>query len=161
MQQENHHVVYLLKILILVLVIAGAMTIVFATGVWVGQLRAQFSFQWAENYHYNFGGPKKGVFGNLPSTDFTNSHGIYGTVVMRDEGALIVTDDDNKEKTIVVDSATTIVNNSKVIDFDDIEIGDRAVIIGQPNDQGQIEAKFIRILPVQMPVSLLIIRQVL
>lgn len=153
MQQENQNIVYLLKILILVLVIAGAMMVIFATGVWVGELRAQFSFQWAENYHYNFGGPKKGVLGNLPSADFTNSHGVYGTILMLSNEGLMIVDDDNKEKTVVIGSTATLVNNKGAIEFNDIRIGDRAVIIGQPNAQGQIEAKFIRILPAEMPVS--------
>ena len=149
MQQENQSIVYLLKIVILVLVIVGAVMVIFATGVWVGQLRAQFSFQWAENYHYNFGGPKKGILGNLPSADFTNSHGIYGTIVMLNKGSLIVTDDDHKEKTAIISPTTTLVNNVGAITSSDIRIGDQVVIIGQPNDQGQIEAKFIRVLPAE------------
>ena len=34
----------------------------------------------------------------------------------------------------------------------DLKLNDFVVVIGEPNSQGQIEAKFIRVMPVGMPV---------
>ena len=39
------------------------------------------------------------------------------------------------------------------ITTNDLKLGDFVVVIGTPNAQGQIEAKFIRVMPAGMPVS--------
>lgn len=146
-QEENQNIVYLLKLLIIIFIIIAAMIVIFATGVWVGQERAQFSFAWAENYHNNFGGPKKGMLKNFPMSDYTNSHGVFGTVLSVDETSLVVAGDDSKEKTIVVNANTNLVDSKGKIMLPAIDAGDTVVVIGSPNNQGQIKAEFIRVLP--------------
>lgn len=119
----------------------------FALGMWVGETRAGFSFRWADEYHRNFGGPGKGVFGNFPGEDFINPHGVFGSVISAGADVLMVKGQDNMEKSVAVSAHTTIMGPSGSLKFSDIKIGDNVVIIGAPNAQGQIDARFIRIFP--------------
>jgi len=124
----------------------------FTMGVLVGQERAQFSFRWAENYHRVFGGPPRGLLGNLPARSFINGHGLFGSVVSIDKSDIIVKDhDDEAEKDVVYSSQTSVVSPHGTVQVSDIKIGDIVVVIGSPDDQGRINATFIRILPPNTP----------
>ena len=149
---ENRDV---LEWIIIGLVSFTALVLVFGAGVKVGTLKARYSYRWAENYHKNFAGPRGGFFDNFrrgfDDDDFIEAHGVFGSVIKIDtstssgQATLIVKGKDNVEKTILVSDKTTISNRRDVIKFDGLKIDDQVVIIGSPNEQGQIEAKFIRV----------------
>lgn len=106
--------------------------LVFKAGVFVGYKKASFSYRWGENYHRNFG-------------DFINAHGTSGSIIKIDGSTLIVKSGDNVEKTILISEKTTITSRRETIKAGDFKVDDRVVVIGSPNEQGQIEAKFIRL----------------
>ena len=109
---------------------------VFGLGVFVGLKKADFSFKWADQYHRNFGG------------GFTNSNGVFGQIIKINDNSLTVKDKDNVEKIILTDSKTTIVSQRTNIKLSDLDVDDMVVVIGNPNSNGQIEAKLIRVMPV-------------
>lgn len=129
--------------------------LVFAAGEFIGYRKARFSYKWADNYHQNFAGPKVGFFGNFKrgfgDRDYTNSHGTFGSIIKIDyststnQALLIVIGEDNVEKTIFISDKATITSRRETIKASDFKVGDRVTIIGSPNEQGQIEAKLIRI----------------
>lgn len=150
MPEEHNNdttVTHILKLVIVAILCFVAIILVFGVGMFVGQQRAQFSYYWAENYHRNFGGPQKGIFGNFPEQDFINPHGIFGKVMTLDAATVVIKGQDNMEKTVIVSPQTTIRNNTKILKLSDIKINDTVVVIGSPDSHGQIEAKFIRVLP--------------
>ncbi|TSC53659.1 MAG: hypothetical protein LiPW39_149, partial [Parcubacteria group bacterium LiPW_39] len=49
------------------------------------------------------------------------------------------------EKIILISEKTTIEKGRETIKKEELKAGDRVVIIGSPNEQGQIEAKLIRV----------------
>jgi len=121
---------------------------VFGFGVWVGQQRANFSFQWAQNYHRNFGGPVlMGPLNNFPDQDFISGHGTFGPVLQIDGSTIIIEDQNNKEETVETSQDTIVMNGVVPTDVSHIQTGDQIVVIGEPSAQGTIDAKFIRILP--------------
>ena len=136
-----------LKIAVLVLVILIVLVLVFSLGVSVGAKKADFSFKWAQEYHNNFGGPKGGVFGNMPGGEFTESNGVFGKILKIDGQTLTINGRDNIEKTVIVDDKTIITYQKKNIILSDVTVDSDVVVIGIPNDKGQIEAKLIRVLP--------------
>ncbi len=146
-EPQDKNTIHILKLVIVAILCFVVIVFVFGVGIFVGQERAQFSFRWAENYHRNFGGPSQGVFGNFPDQDFTNSHGIFGSIIKIDGNSLIIKGQDNIEKTAVISNGTTIINQSGEMQPSWLKVNDRVVIIGSPNDQGQVDAKFIRVLP--------------
>ena len=132
-----------------VLSIAGLIILafVFGLGVYVGTKKADFSFRWAEEYHNNFGGPQQGFFGNMMGEEFTNANGVFGQIIKIDSGSLTVKDKDNVEKIILVGDKVSILYQRKSMKLADLKVGDSIVAIGDPNNNGQIQAELIRVMP--------------
>lgn len=122
---------------------------VFKLGVFVGYKKAAFSYRWGENYHRNFGGPRGGFFGDFLSDkpDFIESHGVFGQIIKITENSLVVRGQDNVEKVIAVSNDTIFERLRETIKLSDLKVDDSVVIIGRPTNEGQIEAKLIRFMP--------------
>ena len=124
--------------------------LVFGAGMKVGALKARYSYRWAENYHKNFAGPRNGFFsdwGNSPRGEFINAHGIFGSIIKIDGNTIITKGRDDVEETVLVSENTLIQKNREIVKLSDLKPDEGVVIIGSPNKEGQIEAKFIRVLP--------------
>jgi len=147
MSAKDAKTLHILKLVIAGILFVAFIVFVFGVGVFVGQERARFSYRWAQNYYRNFGGPMMQGFGTLPTGGFISGHGVFGPIIKVDAGDVVVKDQDGVEKTIIVSGNVTIRNNTGAIKFSDLEVGDSIVVIGSPNDQGQIVAQFIRVLP--------------
>ena len=124
-------------------VLAGA----FSFGMAVGFHKARFSYEWGEHYDRNFGGPHHGLFGFREGSQFMDAHGTFGHVIKVDTSSIVIQGRDNVEKVVLVDNATSIQRMRQAIGIQDLKIDDSVVIIGEPNNQGQIIAKFIRVMP--------------
>ena len=121
--------------------------LVFGAGVKVGALKAQYSYKWAETYHKNFGGPRGGFLGDwrrFPAGDFINGHGAFGEIIELNDSGFVIKGREDVEKIIIISEETTITKGRETIK-DGLKVGDRVVIIGAPNNEGQIEAKLIRV----------------
>lgn len=123
--------------------------LVFKLGVFVGYKKAFFIGRWSENYHRNFAGPRGGFFRNFLSDkrDFIGAHGVFGSVLSVDGTRIVVRGRDNVEKIILVTDKTVITRLRETVGAYDIKPDDNIVIIGEPNDAGEIQAKFVRIMP--------------
>lgn len=135
----------------IILGIAGIIILVFVfgLGVFVGTKKADFSFRWADEYHRNFGGPQGGFFGDFMGTskEFANANGVFGQIIKIDSGSLTVKDKANAEKIILVSDETSILYQKKNMKLSDLKLNDNIVVIGEPNNSGQIEAELIRVMP--------------
>jgi len=135
-------VIYLLGFIIVA-------SFIFRAGVYAGLEKASFGRDWGDNYSKNFGmmprGPKMMMdnFDNLP-----NPHGAIGRIIKNNESSVVVLDDKDKiEKVILINDNTEIRKMRESISIGDLEIDTFIVVIGQPNSDGQIEAKLIRVMP--------------
>ena len=150
MEKNNIFDSHLFRAIIIGLGVFIILVFIFGLGVFVGTKRAEFAFQWAEEYHQNFGGPQGGIFGNFMNTtrEFSNANGSYGTILKIDGNTITVKDNDgdNTEKSILTDSKTIIIYQRKNIKLSDLKIGENIVVIGQPNSSGQIDAELIRVM---------------
>ncbi len=128
--------------------IVAIVTVLIATlvvGMFIGYKKMEFSYSWAENYNRNFAGPKGGFFRDLRGQDYLNPHGVFGSILKIDNNILIVKGSTQVEKTIVVSDKTDIEEGSEEISLVDLEVDDRIAVIGEPNQQGQVDAKLIRV----------------
>lgn len=146
-REINHDI---LKWIIIGLVCFAAAVLIFGIGMFVGGTKARFSYRWAESYHKNFGGPRGGFLndwrkGSPPSVDFIEGHGAFGEIIKINDSDLIIRDRGNVEKIIIITENTALTKRGETIKKDKLNVGDYAVVIGSPNDKGQIEAKFIRL----------------
>jgi hypothetical protein len=152
MNQEKQKNRDTLKLIIIGLAGFAVLILIFGAGMFVGAMKAKFSYRWAENYHKNFAGPRAGFFGDwrkfppFPG-DFIESHGTFGEIIKIDNNNLVVKGREDIEKIVLVNEKTVIKSGFKDIKISDLKVGDRIVIIGSPNEQGQIEAKLIRVFP--------------
>lgn len=118
----------------------------FGMGVRVGGMKARYSYRWAENYHRNFGGPPSGFLGILPGfpqEEFIEGHGAVGEIIEVSDNSFVVKGRANVEKIVVLDEGT-IINKGREL-AEGLEVGEFVVVIGSPNEEGQIKARLIRI----------------
>jgi hypothetical protein len=124
--------------------------VIFYAGVNVGFHKASFGRAWGDNYERNFGfGPDHPMFG---PDNFPNANGAIGKIIKIELPTIIVQDKDNTEKVVLITNDTRIEKAMTGIDSIELSINDFVVVIGSPNNQGQVEAKFIRVMPLGMPV---------
>ena len=150
MEEEKQKNRDILKWIIIGLAGFVVVVLIFGAGMFVGAMKANFSYRWAENHHKNFAGPRAGFFGNWrmpPFGDFIEGHGTVGEIIKIEGNNLIVKGRENIEKIVLVNEKTVIKSGFKDIKISDLKVGDMIVIIGSPNEQGQIEAKLIRVFP--------------
>lgn len=122
---------------------------VFRVGVFVGYRKAGFSYRWGENYHRNFAGPRGGFFGDFRrgfgDKDFINAHGTFGSIIKIDGSSIIIKGKDDVERAVLISDKTTVSSRRETVKTGDLKVDDQIVVIGSPNEQGQIEAKLIRL----------------
>jgi hypothetical protein len=139
----------LLKWIIIGIVIFVYSVCVFGAGLFVGGMKANFSYRWAENYHRNFGGPSNGFMFNekmpSPNNEFIEGHGVFGEIIQIGDADFVIKGRDNVEKVVIFGKDTTITIGRRTITKTDLKIGEQVVVIGSPNNQGQIEARLIRV----------------
>ena len=146
--QPMHHskvFKWIVAILAELIIIIG----VFALGMSVGFHKAGYTYAWAVNYPSNFGST---TFRGMPPPQpgqMLDSHGVDGEILDVDGDTLTIKDEDNTEKTITISSTTPIRENSENLTVSQLKPDEDIVIIGEPNSQGQIQAKFIRIFTAQ------------
>jgi hypothetical protein len=140
------------KVLKVVLIIL-AIFIIFTGGVMAGFHKANYGRNWSEHYRDNFGmgGPRGGgdLFNKgIPMMGyFPNAHGAIGKIIKIELPSIIVSDKENIEKVILIKDTTEIQKMREELKNTDLKLDDFIVVIGSPNEQGQIEAKLIRVMP--------------
>ncbi|MEI6280642.1 MAG: hypothetical protein WCP17_01425 [bacterium] len=126
--------------------------LIFYAGINVGFHKASFGRAWGDNYERNFGMMQgRGMLGK---DNFPNASGAIGKIIKIELPNVIVQDKDNTEKIISINNDTKIQAGRNILTINDLRVNDFVVIIGSPNTQGIIEAKFIRVMPLGMPIPL-------
>jgi hypothetical protein len=125
-----------------------AFLLVFKAGMMVGSRKAEFSGNWSDNYHLNFAGPKEGFLNGFEGKDFMEANGVFGKIIKVEGSSIIVKGKDDVEKAILIEEGTTTIKRLKdTLKISDLKTNDFIVIIGEPNDAGQMQARLIRVMP--------------
>jgi hypothetical protein len=145
----------IIKWVIFGVAVFAIVVLIFGAGMMMGGMRAKFSYRWAENYSQNFGGPREGFLGSLgkpllPPGNFIESRGSFGEIIKVNDSDVVMKGQGDVEKVILITDETIIQKAVNKIGKEELKVGDQIVVIGSPNDQGQITAKLIRIFnPIQ------------
>ena len=139
----------ILKWIVISLTGFAVIILIFGAGMIVGGMKAEFSYRWTESYHKNFAGPRDGFLSdwrnNLSlSGDFIEGHGAFGEIIELEDRGFVIKGRGDIEKLIMITQDTTIKKGRRTM-ADDLKIGDNIVVIGSPNEEGQIEASLIRL----------------
>jgi hypothetical protein len=134
---------------IFLFVIGGllAILLIFNIGMNIGFRKAEFSYEWGDNYYKNFAGPSGGFINDFGHDDFIQAHGVFGQIIKIDGLNLIINSNEKTEKIILINNDTIIRRFRDSLKSADLKVNDFLVVIGQPNEAGQIEAKLIRLMP--------------
>lgn len=126
--------------------------LIFQTGVMVGMHKAQFGDRFGQHFERNFIDSERGGFPGKPDFGFggqmpSGGHGAVGEVISVTLPTFVIAGPDNLEKTILVTDETRVREFRDELTTESIETGKFAVVLGEPNNDGVIEAKLIRFLP--------------
>jgi len=141
------------KITIIIIISLIVALLIFKLGMFVGSRKALFNCRWAEHYAPNFFGHRPDFLGrfmeNFDERNLMKSHGAFGKIIqINQEGKTLVVKNENEpEKIIVTNDQTFIEKGRQKIAFSDLKTEDFVVVIGEPNSEGKIEAKILRVLP--------------
>jgi hypothetical protein len=119
--------------------------LIFSLGITVGFHKASFERAWGENYERNFSPKPNGPI--FDPNNFPNADGAIGKIIKITLPTMIVEDKNNTEKVILIKNDTQMEEMKTPVVENNLKIDDFVVVIGSPNAQGQIEAKFIRVMP--------------
>ena len=131
--------------------IVGALFVLllaFKAGEYVGIKKASFSYNWGNNYYRNFmTRGRMGINGGLRGEEFLMGHGVGGPILKNSSSTLIIQDRDGAEKIVLLSEGTLIKRFRDDVPASDLKPGEWVVVLGNPNEEGQIEAKLVRVLP--------------
>lgn len=144
----------LFKGLVLGILILITILLILKIGMFIGARKAGFSRNWSDNYHQNFGGPKGGFMMGFGDKDFMEASGIFGQIIKIDfstgenkTATIVIKGRDDVERIILADNKTIVRSLRETIGTTNLKVDDYVIVIGEPNSDGQIEAKFIRVMP--------------
>lgn len=147
MKLEDIHKSKVVRDIIIVIGIIIVVLGILFVGMNIGERRARFAGQFGQNYERNFSGPRGGMMGGGYFGRMTpGGHGAIGNILSINLPQIIINGPDNLEKTILVSTSTTVRQFQQNIQSTDLKVGDSVVVIGNPNNNGQIEAQLIRIM---------------
>lgn len=127
-----------------VLIIAG---FIFTTGVLVGHSRERFGRRFNENYEKNFMPiSRPGMVRMMTGRGFPNGHTVVGTIIKIENNQITVKSENGEEGIINISDKTVINSTGKKLTLIDLKINNQILAIGQPNDNGTIDASLIRII---------------
>jgi hypothetical protein len=135
------------KILTWSLAVLLVLFFVFKAGMTVGQMRADFSCRWSDNYRHNFGGQMNNPLPMMGDRDFLEANGGVGKIIKIEGNVITVDDPSGQEKAFEVASSTAVKRFKENIGMADLNEGDYIVVMGEPGADGKIKAKLIRIMP--------------
>jgi hypothetical protein len=121
---------------------------IFQAGVFVGFKKAAFSYKFGDNYYRAFGEGRHGIgMMGSPFGDLSGGHGAVGKIIKITLPTIVVEAPDNTEKVVVLDDDTEIKQFRNSVQADALHVNDFVVVLGSPNDQGQVVARLVRLLP--------------
>lgn len=129
--------------------------IIFQAGVLVGYKKAGFSSRMGDNYYRAFNNDnsqrRDASMMRGPFDDLAGGHGAAGKIVKINLPTFIVSSPDGIEKTVLVTDDTNIRQFRETISSKNLQLDQHVVVLGSPNDDGNVVAKFIRVLPPPSP----------
>ncbi len=121
--------------------------IIFQAGIFVGYRVAAFSINWDNAHNGNARDPRS-IFAPFDrDADDMNPHGAIGEIISVHLPSVMIKGSSGNESIILISSTTSIRNMRNQASTSDLKIGADIVTVGTPDEQGQVHAALIRIMP--------------
>ncbi len=147
MKTEDIHNSKTVRGIIIGIGITVLVLIILWVGIDIGYRKARFAGQFGDNFERNFLGPRGGERGMMYNENIPGGHGASGKIISVNLPQFVVSGADNLEKTITVGTTTVIRSFQEDIAVSNLQVGGYVVVLGNPNENGQIEASLVRIMP--------------
>lgn len=127
--------------------VLGTLTLVitFELGMAAGFHRAEFSYHLDQNYGRTFGRTDARM--TLPGTGAPNPHGAFGKVVSVSLPTVTIATDGRPEQEVLISADTQVRDQDATVAASTLKEGDYIIVLGAPNESGQVAAKLVRIVP--------------
>lgn len=122
------------------IVVLVVLLLTFQAGVMFGYHRARFHNRWDDHYGQNF-------IGEFNNRNFMKSNGAFGDILKIENSTITVKGRNEAEKNILVDKNTQFESGDTNIKLENLKVGDQILVIGSPNEAGQVQAKIVRLIP--------------
>lgn len=138
--------------IILILSILLVALLIFQAGVVVGYRKGVFSNNWNKNYTVRgIDDPHSFLAPFMQRGDGLNPHGAVGEIISINPPEIMIKGPGRAEEMVIVNQDTEIRNMRQIASTTDLGVGKFIVVIGSPNDKGEINASLIRIVPTPPP----------
>ncbi len=128
---------------VVVLLVLG----ILKAGIMIGYHKARYAGNFGNNFERNFVGPRGGNMMFFSRETMPSGHGAVGEIISINLPRITISSPDLLEKTLLLGTSTLIRRFQQEIKMEDLKVGDRAVILGNPNESGEIEVKLMRLMP--------------
>ncbi len=133
--------------LLLTLAILLIAWIIFAAGIFVGYHKATFSRDWDDMHQNGMLDGNSALAPFMHNSDDVNPHGAMGEIVSSHFPVIMIKGPQNAEQVVVISSTTMIRLLHGMASTSAIQTGQFAIVVGEPDSKGEIQASFIRIVP--------------
>lgn len=132
-----------------IFILAGifAVLFIFQFGAAFGYRRAAFSYHMGDNYYRAFGPQPPAPGERYFLSDISGAHGVSGKIIGLSIPTFIVSENNGTEKIVRIGDDTLLRKFRSAIAAEDLRTGDLVIVVGEPNDDAEIEASLIRVLP--------------
>ncbi len=143
-----------IKIVLATIIALAVLSAIFQAGIFVGFHKASFLFSSGDNFYKAYGNRNdrltngaRMMGGGFFRDEFSGGHGAIGKILKVSLPTIVVLGPDNIEKIVLINENTDIRQQREVSTSSKLMVDQLISVLGTPNDQGQIVAKFIRIVP--------------
>jgi hypothetical protein len=121
--------------------------LIFQAGIAVGYRKAAFAFKFGENYYRVFdkNAPRMGSL--MLRGGFPDAHGATGKIVSISLPTFVVAGQDSMERVVIISDDVSIRRQDGEILPSDLKVDDFVVVFGEADEDSQIKAKLIRVMP--------------
>jgi hypothetical protein len=128
------------------LCLAVIMLLIFQAGVMVGFRKAMFMSRTGDMYYRGLEGRPGKFIGVFPGEGIA-AHGAVGEIISVNLPTFVIEGPEKLERIVRVGSDTEIRRFRTTASTTDLVSGEFVVVIGEPNDDAEVVAKLIRIMP--------------
>ena len=120
--------------------------VIFSAGIAVGYERASFSMGWEENDYGNMSRFDRMFEPFTHNDDNINSHGAIGNITSIQLPTFLVRGPHQAEQVVMIGSSTILRLMRSSASIGDLKSGEQVIVIGAPDQEGRIQATFVRII---------------
>ena len=120
--------------------------IIFNLGMRVGYMKASYTNASGENFYQSLAPGMKRHMPRFIDDISSGAHGASGKIISITLPTITIADKDGSEKIIHIENETILRSLRNTIAPTDLRIGDMVVVIGEPNEYAEVDARLIRII---------------